>query len=486
MALPAKKITVAPAVLEPLLYEQVAEKIERLIETEVLRAGDRVPSVRQMSGEQRVSVSTVFQAYFLLENKGLIEARPQSGFYVRRPLQALPPETVQRSMPAGKATTVEVGDLVAEFYASARNPKLVPLGTASASLALLPVKRLNRALHRATKNSAAVMDYAMPAGSEVLRRQIARRAMTWGGLLSADDVLITNGCLDAINLCLRAVAKPGDTIAVESPVYYGILQAIESLGMKALEVSTYPQQGVCIEELEHLLKKHPVKACLFITNFSNPQGSLMPDEKKKYLVEMLAGRGIPLIEDDVYGDLAFDAARPKAAKAFDKEGLVLLCSSFSKTLAPGYRVGWVAAGRFAAQVERLKFMTTVTTAVLPQLAIAEVLESGGYDRHLRGLRHAFASQVQLATEAVCKYFPAGTKVSRPKGGFVLWVELPKKVRSLELYRKALAEKISIAPGVVFSAQRKYENFIRLSCGSQWSEKTERAMQTLGKLAAEQF
>ena len=209
----------------------------------------------------------------------------------------------------------------------------------------------------------------------------------------------------------------------------------------------------------------------------------MPDQKKKQLVRLLAERAIPLIEDDLYGTLSHAPQRPKTAKAFDQEGLVLLCDSFTKTLAPGSRVGWTAPGRFKTLVEHLKFINTVGTPTLPQMAIAEFLANGGYDHHVRRLRRVYAEQVRLVTQAIAKYFPEGTKVTRPAGGYVLWVELAPQIRSLELFERAVAEKISIAPGPIFSAKQKFQNFIRLSCGTPWSEATDQALLKLGQLIA---
>ncbi|MEE9186533.1 MAG: PLP-dependent aminotransferase family protein, partial [Bacteroidota bacterium] len=324
-----------------------------------------------------------------------------------------------------------------------------------------------------------------PPGLEDLRRQIARRSLDWGCSLSSDEILTTCGCIEALNLCLRAVAKPGDTIAVESPTYYGILQIIEKLGMKALEIPSQCRDGISLEALNHALERNKVTACILNTNSHNPLGSSMPDENKRHLVEMLARREIPLIEDDVYGDIYFGAKRPKVAKAFDKKGLVLLCSSFTKTLTPGYRVGWTAPGKFRAQVERLKLSNTSGTPTLFQYVIAEFLESGGYDYFLRKIRRTFAIQVQLMIQAIRKYFPEETRVSRPTGGYVVWVEFPKWVDSLELYRKAIGQKISVAPGPLFSPKQHYRNFIRLNCGQHWSERFERALVTLGRLVENQ-
>ena len=302
-------------------------------------------------------------------------------------------------------------------------------------------------------------------------------------MLPPDDIIVTCGATEALSLCLRAVAKAGDTIAIESPTFFGILQMIESLGMKACEIPTYPRDGVCLDELTERLDCCKIKACVFSLNFSNPLGSCMPDEKKKKLVKILGDRNIPLIEDDVYGSLAFGATRPKTAKSFDERGLVLLCNSFSKTLAPGYRVGWAAPGKFRDRVEYLKIVTSSATATLPQMAIAEFLAEGCYDHHIRKLRKLYCEQTQRMSEAVTRYFPAGTKATRPTGGQILWVELPKKIDALELYRRALREKISIAPGPLFSPKQAFPNFIRLNSGNPWSDVIENAMIKLGQLMA---
>ncbi len=464
------------------LYEQVADQIGRLIEQGTLRPGERVPSVRKLSHQQGISVSTVLQAYSMLESKGLIEARPQSGYYVR--LRSLKqPAEPNKSSPSAAATRVGVSDLVSNVLKAARNRKIVPLGAAAPSPDLFPIQQLNRIMASlARRHTASSFNYDWPPGNDALRREIARHSLEWGGSLTQDEIVTTCGCMEALNLSLRAVAKTGDTIAIESPTYYGILQVIESLGMKALEIPTCPRDGICIEALGAALTKKKIKACMVMTNFSNPLGSCMSDENKRRLVELLAEHQIPLIEDDIDGDLYFGDTRPKPAKAFDKDGLVLLCSSFTKTLAPGYRVGWIAPGRFREEVERLKFMSTGGTPTLPQMTIAYFLEFGGYQRHLRRLRKAYANQVQLVTSAICKYFPEGTKVTRPMGGYLLWVELPATVDALALHQQALAANISIAPGPIFSAKQKYQNFIRLNCGYPWSDSIEMALITLGRLA----
>lgn len=468
----------------PLLYEQIVAHIGSLVDRGALRPGERIPSVRRLSLQRGVSINTVLQAYRLLEDRGMIEARPQSGYYVRPRLWRPPPEPEPSDPPPG-ATRVSVVDLVMSVLHAARSPDIVPLGAAVPSPELLPTLALNRAMasiaRRLGRSSNA---YEFSPGSEALRVQIARRALEAGCTLAPDDIITTCGCQEALMLSVLAVARPGDTIAIESPTFYGILQTIEVLGLRALEIPTHPRDGMNIEALAFAIEQRRVRAVLLVSNFNNPLGSRLPDARKRQLVALLAAHDIPLIEDDIYGDLGFDPVRPKSAKAFDRKGLVLLCSSFSKTLAPGYRVGWVAPGRFMREVERMKLVSSVATPTLPQLAIAEFLSNGGYDRYLRRVRRAYAEQVGTMTRAISRSFPDGTKVTRPLGGYVLWVELPRGVDALELHRLALTQRISIAPGPIFSAKQKYRNFVRLNCAHPWSEAIEQAVVTLGRLVAE--
>lgn len=466
------------------LYEQIAGKITQLIHHGTLGPGEKVPSVRKLSQQEGVSITTVLQAYYWLESRGLIEARPQSGFYVCLEPRTLPPEP-EISSPPLAATHVGVDDLITKVFEAARDPDIIPLGAALPSPELFPNHRITRLLSSvARRDPSACNTYDLAPGNQELRRQIARRSLYWGGALSAEDIVVTCGCTEALNLCLRAVTEPGDIVAVESPTYFVGLQIIETLGLKALEIPTHPRDGISVEALEVAMEQVSIKACLVIANCHNPLGSCMPDENKKELVALLARQRIPLIEDDIFGDLYPGSIRLKALKAFDRKGWVLYCSSFSKTLAPGYRVGWTAPGNFIRKATRLKRANTVGTPAVLQIMIAEFLENGGYDHHLRKIKKAYASQVHRMTQAICRYFPKGTRVTRPKGGCVLWIELPRTVDSLELHRQAIEEKISIAPGPIFSAKQQYRNFIRLNCGVLWSPRIEQALMILGRLTAE--
>jgi len=467
---------------EESLYKQLAVRISELIELGTLRPGERVPSVRRCSEQQNLSIATVMQAYRLLESQGVIEARPQSGYYVR-PRRWSPPPEPEMYKPAPRAVRVSVSELVMQVIKAGRDPGLIRLGAALPSPELFPVKALHRTLAAVGRRApVAASSYDSPPGAHALRVQVARRAMEAGCTLSPEDIVTTAGATEALNLCLRAVGKPGDVIAIESPTFFGILQIIQSLGLRVCEIPTYPREGICLEELEARLKSCRIKACLFTLNFSNPLGSCMPDEKKKELVKMLARYEVPLIEDDIYGNLKFEGPRPKTAKAFDEHGWVLLCDSFTKTLAPGYRVGWVAPGpRFRSQVEFLKFVHTGATASLTQMAIAEFLQNGGYDHHLRKIRKLYAAQMARMTECISRHSPAGTKITRPVSGMCLWVELPPHIDALALFHEALAARICIAPGPIFSAKQKFRNFIRLNCGNPWTEAIEGGIQKLGQI-----
>lgn len=466
------------------LYHQVASELRTRIDKGVYAPGERVPSVRRLSEQMQVSIATVIEAYARLEGQGLIEARPQSGYYVRARSVEAPPEPAISS-PVCSPTAVNVSELAMQVLKTSHLPDVVQLGVATPHAQFLPLAQLNRILARlARADDGRGGCYDFPPGAIELRRQVARRAADAGCTLSPDDIVTTSGCQEALSIALRAVAKPGDTIAIDSPAFYGTLQTIESLGMKALEIPTHPRTGVSLDALKLALERWRVRAVMLVPNFNNPLGACMPEENKKRLVRLLAETDTPLIEDDIYGELGFDSPRPKAAKAFDRKGLVLLCSSFSKTLAPGYRVGWIAAGRYRAAVEHLKYVNTMATPTLPQLAIAEFLAQGGYDRYLRKVRALYAQQVERVTRAITRSFPDGTRVTQPAGGFVLWVELPEKVNAFKLHRRALEKKISIAPGPLFSAKQKYENFIRLTCAQPWNERVERALVTLGRLTEE--
>ena len=470
----------------PYRYEQLARLIVAMVDNGALPPGSRAPSVRAMSEQQGVSVSTTMQAYRLLEDRGVLVARPQSGFYVavaHRGALALP----SASRPRAKASTVAIGGAVAALLEHASNSSLVPLGCAVPEAALLQSGKLDLALARAARRHGTDYNvYGAARGDPGLRREIAKRAMRLGHALSPDDVFVTNGCTEALMLALTAVASPGDTIAVESPTYFGLLHMLEILGMKALEVPTHPTRGMAVDALARLLDDQPVAACLVSSCFGNPLGSTMAEADKRALLALLARHQLPLIEDDVYGEIHFCRERPKPFIALDGGADTIYCSSFSKSLAPGYRVGWIATRRHGQRVLERKMAFSLCGPLLPQVALADFLAGGAYDAHLRRMRRCFERNLAHLARAVEASFPAGTKVSQPAGGFVLWLELPKAFDSRALFDEALEQGLCFAPGDVFSASRRYRHCLRLSAGHEWSERLERGVRRLGLLARRQL
>lgn len=459
-------------------YEALAADIAASIRKGLLKPGDRLPSVRQASRDRQLSPATVFEAYYLLEARGLVKARPRSGYYVAQALPTLPPEPERMSAPDGEARPVAISELVFGILQSTMSRDVVPLGSAFPSPQLFPLAKLGRAVaSAATHLDPWSTAEDLTPGSLALRRQIALRYLVDGVRMDPDELVVTNGAMEALNLCLSAVCQPGDTVIVESPCFYGCLQILERHGLHALEVATDPRDGIDLAAMEAAIVRHRPKAAWVMTNFQNPLGSTMDAAKKRALVELVTRHRLPLIEDDVYAELYFDA-RPAATKAFDEQGWVMHCSSFSKSLAPGYRIGWVAPGRFRQQVQRQKLVASLATSVPVQLGIARYLERGSYERHLRELRATLRDKRDRHLEAIRRRFPAQTRVSRPTGGYFLWLQLPEGEDALALHRRAMKAGVSIAPGPMFSPVGGFRGHVRLNFGWPMTPRVEAALDGL--------
>lgn len=481
---PRPAMTTTGSTAQSFAYERLTADVSALIRAGTLRPGDRLPSVRRMSAQRGVSIPTVLRAYRLLEARRIIAARPQSGFYVLPPIRA---ELVDAGGSNGLPDPGEIttGDLIMRCLEMVADPHLIPLGTALPDPDLLPSGSLTRHLSRAMRrNDRCATAVATPSGMQELRHEIARRALEAGCAVAADDVVVTCGCAEALTLCLRALTRPGDVVAVESPTYFGIVQALEVLGLRALEIPVDPHTGVRLEVLAAALERGGVAAVVVTPNVQNPLGCIMPDERKRELAELLAKHDVPAIEDDTYGELHFGPTRPRSLQAFDRAGLVLSCGSFSKTLAPGFRVGWTIPGRYRDRVLHLKLATTAGNSVPAQLALAEYLASGGYDPYLRRLRQIFQINVDRLTFEIAERFPDGTRTSSPAGGFLLWVQLPEGADTVKLQRKALTRGLSVAPGPAFSTRGEYPNYLRINAGYQWSERSREALDLLAGLVQE--
>lgn len=464
-----------------LLYLRIAKGLEEQILKDVLKVGDKLPSIRMVCREHGVSMSTAQFAYYELERKALIESRPQSGYYVSDSLKrklAIPATSAPGTEPPAR----QLSDIYTSVYgnASKKNITLFSLGVPATEL--LPIPRLKKGLIEAARqmNGCGTM-YESIQGNERLRRQVARWSFSWKGNVADDDLVITSGCMNAISYAMMALAKAGDTIAVESPCFFGILQLAQSLGLNVLELPTHAKTGIELDALKKALVRHKLKLVLLVSNFNNPLGSCMPEEHKKEVVRLLDHYNVPLVEDDLYGDLFFGDRRPTCCKSYDETGNVLYCGSVSKTLAPGYRVGWIAPGKFKEQVMKLKLFHTLSSSTINNEVVAHFLETGRYESHLRKLRQTLHANYLQYVRVIGEHFPADTRISRPQGGLSLWVELPQQVNAFELYNTALKHKISIAPGMLFTLQKQFHHCMRLSFGLPWTDKLEQSLKLLGKL-----
>ncbi|AHY42438.1 PLP-dependent aminotransferase family protein [Stutzerimonas decontaminans] len=466
-----------------LLYQRIAQQLAEDIRRGVYRPGERVPSVRKMSQRLSVSHATVLQAYANLEDQGMIRARPQSGFYVHQTpvLTAPTPDIAQVERP----TLVTRSSIINQVLSESRREGLIPLGAAVPHVDYLPVRALHQQLARVTRfQSPRAFSYMFSPGYEPLRRQVAIRMRDAGVVVDSGEIVITHGCVDALQMSLRVLTRPGDLIAAESPTYYGLLQLADLLGLKVIEIPSDPDTGMSLEALQLAAGQWPIKALVLTARLSNPLGVSMPDHRQKQLLSLAARFDIQIVEDDIYGELMFDQGQYKALKSNDRDGRVIYCSSFSKTLSPGVRIGWVIAGRHQPEIERLQTFSTHSACSVTQMGVAAYLENGGYDRHLRAIRQEYRKNLSAFQLAVQRYFPEGTQMTRPKGNFILWVSLPVRVNTQELHVRALAQGISIAPGLIFSNTEQFNHCIRLNCGLPWNNETERALRTLGQLASE--
>ena len=462
------------------LYQQVVDLIKENIDTGTLLPGDRLPSLRKMSDAVGVSVPTVRQAYIELERQRQVESRPQSGFYVRRTAAN---DIVLPGQSTGAAPVCQdCQPLMERVYRGINNPDLVPLGIANPSMAKPAAKALHRAMKRImSRAEERSLGYANTTGEPLLRRQIAFHYLdTTGAQVDPECICITNGGQEALLLALRAVTKPGDVVAVETPTYHGVLELVDTLGLLAVEVKTCPEEGVEIAEVDRTLSEHDVAACVFSTTLGNPLGVTMPLEDRRRLVRVLEKHDVVMIEDDVYGDLRFDGCRPVPAQFLGSKARVITCGSFSKTVAPGYRIGWIVGGVFADRIRQLKRAFSCSSGLLQQMTLADFLGSGDYNRHLKLLRQVLQRNSERMAALVAEHFPSCTRTSRPVGGSILWLELPSGVDAVALFDEALANGISTVPGPIFSASARYDNFMRLSHGHPWGPRTEAAIRWLGE------
>lgn len=473
-------------------YELVAGRIQELISVGVLKTGGKIPSVREMSRQMGLSIMTVLEGYRRLEDMGIIESQPQSGYYVRpemfreNSLSGTKPPEAKLARISIKTESVSISPAVQDLIRQAARTDLVALGAGLPNPAFFPSEELSiRVTRQARFDPDGINQYCIGAGHEPLIDEFFRWMLMSGCTPVKDEIVVTAGATQALLLAVRAVTSPGDAVAVESPGYYGFYAVLKFLGLKAVEISSHPQTGLSVDMLKKACKREKrIKAVVLSPTFSNPTGATMPDENKQRLCRLAQKHGICLIEDDTYGDICFGQQRPRSLKSFGMHNTIYI-GSLSKSLCPGYRIAWIAGGRYSEDILRCHAMAVLACSSVTQRAVASFLKDGGMKRHLRRLRKIYARNINLCQTAVARYFPEGTKAASPAGGPFLWVELPAGCSALELADQAVQHGISIAPGVLFSARQHYEGFIRFNCSLDWSAKVDAALETLGALLDKQ-
>ena len=465
-------------------YQQLADEFAALIHQGKIKAGQRLPAIRRVADTHQVSINTVLSAWQRLENRGLIEARPQSGYYVRSVLAEVAASAPKQLRP--RQLGREKMALIEAVFAAQRNPAYTNISLACPQhddfLPTTKLAKISASLLR--KHPEIIAKYALPNNGERLREQIAKRALYSGLSLAADEIIITHGCSEAIQLALRVITSPGDCVGIESPTYFFLFPLLAELGLKAVEIPTDPRSGIKVDVLELMLKEQRISVLITIPTVHNPLGFTTSVANKKRLAELAQHYRLPIIEDGIYSELQFQAPASPAIKSFDKEGWVIYCTSFTKTLAPDFRIGWMTAGRFHEAVARFKSLSTLGESALLTGTLAEFLANGGYDHHMRSLRRRYASNMDKVRDMISRYFPEGTQATRPTGGFLFWAELPGKINTVDLFEQLLNERICVTPGSLYSLSDHYHHALRLSCCYPFDERYQYALRRIGELACE--
>ena len=467
-------------------YLTFANRIAKMIDDGIFKSGEKLPSLRSLHKKKGLSIGTILQAFNHLIDKGLIVSKEKSGYFVNDRLfetfplpKALPVSLSERS--------VHIDQLLQKLAFESPNKTFVSFATAIPDNRLLPFNGIKRAIQQTSRDiSGSYLGLETRNGNKNLREEIAKRSLIWKGLIHADEIIITNGTLEAILCCLEAVTKPGDTVLVQDPCYYGVMQVLECLDLKVVTIPSYPATGILVDDVKEAFEKRSIKACIIVSNFNNPDGASVSTEGKKQLAELANKLQIPIIEDDIYGELFFKGSRPDTIKCYDTNGWVMYCSSFTKTLIPGFRIGWCAAGRFADQVARIKSMHNHSTSTFNQKVVLQLVNSGVFEKHLQKFRLELHKNLNRTIAIIEQYFPEGTRITRPSGGLVIWIELAENINTSNFQEKAHEHNLSFAPGEIFSSKGDYQNYIRVNYCRLWEKKVEDALIKLGKLLKEEL
>ncbi|MCG7534288.1 PLP-dependent aminotransferase family protein [Pseudoalteromonas sp. OOF1S-7] len=432
-------------------YKALAKQFINAIEAGEYQCGQPLPSLRQLSALNQVSMTTALSCYRYLESLGYIHADPKRGFF-----PCYNPVSTQAT---------EHTKFNAEIRTLPKNPPLrLRSGFATAQLdaTLIDTQQLRASVARTLRGNHTLFNYGDPLGEQTLRQALTTHLKTQGFVLHERELIVTQGCLDAVKTALEVTTKEGEVVAVPSPCYAGLLDTLSVMGRQVMEIPCH-QDGIDLAQLEQAMAGQKIAACMLSANFQNPTGHCLSVQQKQELAQMAKRYQIPVIEDDVYRELSHNRTMPFPVKHFDEDGWVIWCSSISKTLAPGLRLGWCAPGRFYQHYSDLIRVRSLGCNRPLQLALADYIGRGHYTRYLKKLNQTLALQCNQYIQTLTQRLPANIQINRPRGGLVLWFELPG-VDIKRLQTQLQAEQIYILCGDAFSTTGLYQQYVRLNFG----------------------
>jgi DNA-binding transcriptional MocR family regulator len=465
------------------LYHDLEMSLRKKILQGSYPPASKLPSIRQMCLQVNVSKTTVLSAYTRLEAQGLIEARDRSGYYVRSAINLQnshrtslkQPNTSQPIMTPVLISRTQV--FLDIMHRGAVFDLISPGQDVPANT------QLRRCLSKGMRqqNSSQQLNYDQPRGNRELINQICNNTNLGAGSMQPEDVIISNGCQHALLLAIIATTEPNDIIAIESPAFYGALQLIEVLGRKVLEISSSTDSGLNLETLAQAAANWDIRAIIVSPAFSTPTGACMPEQNKITLLAIAAQHMFTIIEDDIYASLYFRFEKPRSIYSYDTQGLVILCSSLSKSVSRDLRIGWIASKKYSQKILALKIATVMASSASQQQGLSYYIKEGHLDRHLKQRRQLLESQKNQLLTLIQQHMSHAISVSQPHGGLVLWLELGNDIDTMALYKKAREQGITITPGSLFSAQNTYQSYLRVSFSQPWSEERRAAFKLLAKL-----
>jgi DNA-binding transcriptional MocR family regulator len=457
-------------------YRLIAKHFISSIESGQLRLGNKLPSLRMTMRQHQISMTTALACYRYLEQQGYARAEQKKGFYIDKPNKLADNVVFPHFIP-------QVADPRTRSQWRQHTSMADTFATASLDTKLIDHHFLKQSLQNTIKHTGFDLTYGSPQGNPALRQQLAQHFNQQGFSSHPDELVITNGCLDAIAMALELTCKTGDLVAVSSPCYMGLLDMLSFLGLAVIEIPT-TEQGIDLQSLTEVIESKPIRACILTANHQNPTGHSISLEQKQQLAFLADKYQLPIIEDDVFRELNHSDETPLPIKHFDHEGWVLWCCSFSKTVAPGLRLGWCKPGRFLSQYIQQRKIKTLGVNQLTQHAMADYLRRGHYSRHLKKTNKLLRQHCLAYVAYLQEYLPANSEVLMPEGGLVLWVRVPQL--NSQLLAQQLAEKnIFIKCGNEFSTTTLYSDCFRLNLGLTPTEAAYQQLDTMFSLIKQQ-